>query len=116
MLGWEYGDDKLEGLKNVASVDWLGDEANYDWFDTTILYDAEENKFYWAHEGGCSCDGPMEFVTERSQLKSGSVHDIARFLQEELSGYNVSEKYREYLENEVARGIEACLRVECERG
>lgn len=77
-MGWEYFDEKKFGVVRVGQVDWT-DEA-YTWDTTTVFYHPDEKKFYWEHDGGCSCNGPLDDVYSLNDLESGSAFDIAKEL------------------------------------
>lgn len=89
-------------------------EGSYEWDNTTVLYDAESDRFYWEHGSGCSCDGPLEFVHSLDDLSQGTLGDLMLELNSDLDGYKTSEHYGELM-MEVARVIEASMRARRER-
>lgn len=93
------------GLVPVAMIDWLGDEACYEFNMTQIWWKAEEKKFYWATDSGCSCYGPFENHTADDDLESGGFFALAGLLTEWLGA-----SPRPEVAADVADALEAALK------
>lgn len=107
-MGYEkpdpYNQPEAFGLVPVATVDWLGDDACYEFCYTEIWYKPEEKNFYWASDSGCSCNAPFEQFDE-NDLESGGIFVLMNMLTEGLG-----DNPRPEVSADVADAIEAALR------
>lgn len=108
-MGWNnpdpYNNPDKFGLTPVAMVDWLGDDACYEFSMTQVWFDQEEKKFYWADDSGCSCNAPFEYF-EEGDLRSGGFFTLVEELTSQLG-----ETPRPEVAQDVADCIAAALKV-----
>lgn len=112
-MSWYYFEPKEHGLVSVGEVDWI--DGCYDWDTTTVFYCPEDGLFYWESGSGCSCNGPLEGVTKREDLESGTFfqlsNDLNKHLADTLESKYESQKTKERAGMEMTRVIEAAMRV-----
>lgn len=63
-----------DGLKCVGAIDF--EAGSYEW-DTIMAYVRPADKvFFWEDGSGCSCDGPMEGVTNLKDFDTGTFSEF----------------------------------------
>lgn len=116
-MAWYYFSPDKHGLETVGSVDWLRGEGCYEWEETTVLYHRETDTFYWETSGGCSCNGPLDYVESMSDLEHGKFHEVAKHITDTLTEKAQWDKDGAgELALEATRVIEACMRVREQKG
>lgn len=103
MYGWIYNEGKELGLEHFGSVNFTC--GSYEWNTISVLVDktGETPKFYWAHESGCSCDGPLEDIGNLNDFHgSGNFWELSDYIRDEVEehGYWDDERPREDVEAE----------------
>ncbi len=107
-MSWEYFNEDRFGLKRVGQVDWTDDA--YSWHTTSVFFDPTTKTFYWETGGGCSCDGPLEFVQGLDDLDHGNAFKISKELMD-LAQSLQDDKY-ETTEFKVQQGLRATRLIE----
>lgn len=109
-------DMKDLGLEQVVEISWT--DHPYEWDTTTVLIDPLTKVFYWESGSGRSCNGPLEDVTKREDLESGSFFACAKEITErqaELMAstrpFGETDAFKEAASGEALRGIEAMMRA-----
>lgn len=100
-----YNQPKLFGLTPVASVDWYGSEACYEFSTTEVWWNEDEKQFYWADDAGCSCNAPFENF-EEGDLSSGSWSDVMKHLNT-----NLGDNPRDEIAADVVDCLQAVMRI-----
>lgn len=100
-----YNQPEEFGVVPVASVDWYGDSACYEFAMTQIWFDPDTRLFWWAYDSGCSCYAPFEYF-EDSDLNKGSWSQVIAALTDHLGDTEAPE-----IRADVADAVEAILRV-----
>lgn len=109
-MTWFYFDAVKFGLVHVTAVDWLAGDGCYEWDETTVLWSPTTKLFYWEHGSGCSCNGPLDDVDSRDDLKVGTFWDLVRDLQSVLIEY-VESSRKDAVTSEVVASLEIALKV-----
>ena len=89
-MSYDYNPED-DGLKYLGSIDF--ETGSYEWDTITVYVHPENNQFYWEDGSGCSCNGPMEYITSLASFDTGSLGDFVKLVQarvqdELLSTYN----------------------------
>lgn len=100
-----YSQPEKFGLTPVGSVDWYGSEACYEFSVTEVWWNEEEKQFYWADDGGCSCNSPFEFFSEGDLMK-GKWSDVMNHLNNQLG-----DSPRDEVAADVVDCLQAVMRI-----
>lgn len=103
-----YNQPEEFGLVPVAMVDWLGDEACYEFSMDQIWFEPSTRLFWWATDSGCSCNAPFEYFDE-DDLNKGSWSQAIDYLNAQIN-----DKTRPEVRADVVAAIEAILRTKNE--
>lgn len=65
------------GLTPVTQIEW--DSESWQ-FNLTAVWVDQHGQFYIAHDSGCSCPSPFEWITSLDQLEKVSKFEVAETL------------------------------------
>lgn len=74
--GWRNA--PIEGTEDWYEVTGVYDLIEYEWNELLAWYSPSERRYFWIHEGGCSCDSIDMYMESKSDFESGSRADLVR--------------------------------------
>lgn len=83
-----YYNPKKHGLTPFDEVETAG---GYE-FDTTVIWQDNDGKLYWAHDSGCSCPTPFEDFNSIKDLNTLNEDNFYNFKEHLKNQYNISIK------------------------
>jgi hypothetical protein len=66
---FDYTDWGLELVLQTEAYD-------YEWDIFTVFKESATEYYYWIEEGGCSCHGPLEDITAKSDFTRGTKQEL----------------------------------------
>lgn len=102
---------KYDGRQVAGAIEVLIHEVGgYDWDSFHSWLDPETGKFYWYEDGGCSCNGPLDMVSEVGDLSVGSKDELIRAYKRFADqSYYFTEDEKASAEYEIRQDIKTAL-------